>query len=825
MKNSAPKISTKRKVWLGQSFSTTASVMDSAIAMAKRTPAIRVITMLSSFRHRLRPVNVTLPLLTLLLFTLPSFAQNVRWDSQATTTTGVGQLIPVLAIPGASISFYTGCTALPCTTPAVTFLSSTGGTTCPSNAQVVWQLPIAAGCKSTADSQGNFGGYFSVGAYQFTETISGHVAGPYQFNVGDAGSSATIAGTTTANEGVGAANANNTLAPVPETEYETVGGVTTYTCNEDHAKGIWDVRCHGWSANPSTALTNTIQLAMCYFFAPPAGATAGIPPEIMLPSGSYNLGGNISIPPGSDVEGVGGTEFGSLTQLRTTDTSQPMMTQVAAETFTCNGTPFVASGNGGTVGNLEEIGGGPAANTDIGLVNATGSDYIHNITFTGFGGPGRTLSNSANGINSRGSYILATSNQQWYYFSGAYNPTSFADTNPHGSLELDDVDGSWDHVEETGFLQDTGYFNRYFLTGVLFEGYRLVDSYIQINPHDLWVPIIGYSPIITNNRFDDGWWDPVHLVNSNTAIVVSDNMFLGYCTSVTLNPANFPGNPGGVSTDPNCSAIESLNLGSRIAYNNFEQLGAVWPFWSAYDVFAGGNAINGSPSLIDQPGNIIGGNIGASAAANFGADASRSLYNLTATVGPGGIPGGGGNIPLTALSGVPGNSFVHYYLNDASPSNYNGFTGGIPDTYITIMLSANDTITPSSSVTTCTGKPITGIGTIAGTAHPIWFWNNNGHVLQEVCTSGLAASAQTPVTCSTSGTAIFGQPFSGPDYSAISVQSIACNGTASYTYPRAFTYTPSAGGAKSAFATTISTTAVTVTGDGTSGFLKLEALQ
>jgi hypothetical protein len=794
----------------------------------RNKPRISLTMILSRIRQQLRSVNVTLSLLVLLLFALPSFAQNVRWDSQATTTTGVGQLVPVLAIPGATVSFYTGCTSLPCTTPAVTFLSATGGTTCPSNAQVIWQLPIAAGCKSTADSQGNFGGYFSVGAYQFTETISGHVAGPYQFNVGDAGTSATIAGTTTANEGVGAANANNTLAPVAETGYETVGGVTTYTCNEDHAKGIWDVRCHGWSSNPSTALTNTIQLAMCYFFAPPAGATAGIPPEIEIPAGSYSLGGNISIPPGSDVEGVGGTKFGSLTQLTTTDTSQPMMTQVASEVFTCNGTPFTASGNGATIGNLELIGGGAAAKTDIGLVNGTGSDYIHNITFTHFGGPGRTLSSSSNGINAGGSYVLATSNLSWYYLSGAYNTSGFTDTAVHGSLELQDVDSSWDHVEETGFLQDTGYFNRFNLLGVFFAGYRFTNGYVQINPHNFWVGVIGYSPIVSQNRFDDGWWDSVHLLSSNTAIHVTNNMFLGYCTSPTLNPANFPTNPGGVTTDPNCSAIESFNLGSYIALNTFEELGAIWLNWPLGDVFAGGNAIGGVGSTIDQPDNAIIGNIGGSGTPNVGSDASRSLFNITATVGPGGnVPGGGPNIPLTNIApGSGGRNFGHYFLNDSTASNYTGFTGGIPDTYLTISVGPHSTITPSSTIFTCSGKPIIGrTSTTASRDNIHWFWNNSGTLLEEVCPSGLSGSAQTPVACSTSGTAFFAQPFSGPGYSSISIQSVACSGTASYTYPSAFTYTPSASGAKSAFATTISTTAVTVTGDGTSGFLKLEALQ
>lgn len=141
-------------------------------------------------RPRLRLVNGTL--LTLLLFALPSLAQNTRYDFQATTTTGVGNLVPVLAIPGASISFYTGCTTLPCSTPAVTYQSISSGTACPSNAQVVWQLPLTQTCTSTADSQGDFGGYFQTGNYQFTETVSGHTYGPYEFSVGGGGGGNTF---------------------------------------------------------------------------------------------------------------------------------------------------------------------------------------------------------------------------------------------------------------------------------------------------------------------------------------------------------------------------------------------------------------------------------------------------------------------------------------------------------------------------------------------------------------------------------------------------------------------------------------------------------
>jgi hypothetical protein len=123
-------------------------------------------------------------LCALLLFCLPTFAQNVRWDAVSTTTTGTGQMLPVLALPGAQVNFFTGCTVLPCTTPAVTYQSATSTTACPSTAQVVWQLPTATGCVATTDSQGNFGGWFAPGAYQYVIQVSGITAGPYYFNVG-----------------------------------------------------------------------------------------------------------------------------------------------------------------------------------------------------------------------------------------------------------------------------------------------------------------------------------------------------------------------------------------------------------------------------------------------------------------------------------------------------------------------------------------------------------------------------------------------------------------------------------------------------------------
>jgi len=86
------------------------------------------------------------------------------------------------------------------------------------------------------------------------------------------------------------------------------------------------------------------------------------------------------------------------------------------------------------------------------------------------------------------------------------------------------------------------------------------------------------------------------------------------------------------------------------------------------------------------------------------------------------------------------------------------------------------------------------------------------------------SSTQTTVSCSTSGTAVFSQTQTTVD-NRVLIHLSACLGTASYTYPVAYTNTPSVFGSNNVaatVATSVSTSAVTVTGATSTGALVLE---